>query len=281
MNPSDVTLAVPCYNAADVLPETLDAILDMDSSPSRILCVDDGSTDATRAVVERYPEVEYVPRSENGGVAAARNTALEHTETPGLAMVDSDVTLSENWLDTVTSVMRETGAAVVSARTIERVSNTADLWRAHHASVTMGDAPKTNERIATANVLFRTRALRAVDGWDERYVRAHDDTDVCHRLLKEGYTIRYITDTECVHRKTDSYWSVLNTAYHYKALPWRTSLDIYTPTGALLRIGGHLISMLKCVFENVRTANPRLLGLSLLLFPYMVYMDLRDVYRIL
>ena len=88
-----VSVVVPTYNRHYVLGRALDSVLAQTHDDLEIIVVDDGSTDATRTLVEeRYghdPRVRYLYQ-ENRGVSAARNRGLKAVRGDYVALIDSD-----------------------------------------------------------------------------------------------------------------------------------------------------------------------------------------------
>ncbi len=90
-----LTYIVPVYNTAAYLPRCLQSIIDQPvaADDCEVLVVDDGSTDGSRAIVERYardyPQVRLLSQP-NAGVSAARNLALDQARGRYVAFVDSD-----------------------------------------------------------------------------------------------------------------------------------------------------------------------------------------------
>jgi glycosyltransferase involved in cell wall biosynthesis len=68
-----VSVVIPAYNAAAFLAETLDSVLAQTYPNLEIIVVDDGSTDATPQLLEKYSDRIRVLRQANAGQAAARN----------------------------------------------------------------------------------------------------------------------------------------------------------------------------------------------------------------
>jgi glycosyltransferase involved in cell wall biosynthesis len=72
-----ISCIVPAFNAERYLGEALDSILAQTWRPIEVIVVDDGSTDGTAQVAERYGErIAYI-RQANAGPAAARNRGLD------------------------------------------------------------------------------------------------------------------------------------------------------------------------------------------------------------
>lgn len=277
MNPDDVTLIVPCYNVADTLSRVLSAVDRLDPSPARVLCVDDGSSDGTRQILESHDSADLVVHGRNRGLGATLNTALAHTNTPGLAKVDADIVVESDWLGRLCALCAEHDAALVQGRFEEQVTTTADRWRSKHPSPTFPAEPQRNTPINGSNILCRVDALEAVDGWDETYDRAFDDIDLMLRLRDEGYRIQYSPDVVTTHVRTDTWREVLSTAwaYHYDALSGREA-----PTqlrGLFKRLPGILYRSGACISTDLKQAEFDILWISLLRPFYHVMWDIEHV----
>jgi len=86
-----VSVTIPTYNRASLVEEAIKCVLDQTFEDLEIIIVDDGSTDNTRSVVEKYTEkgVKYCYKK-NGGCASARNFGLERCTGEYIAFLDSD-----------------------------------------------------------------------------------------------------------------------------------------------------------------------------------------------
>ncbi|MEG5138691.1 MULTISPECIES: amino acid adenylation domain-containing protein [unclassified Microcoleus] len=85
----NVSVVIPSYNSAQFLPEAIESILEQTLPVFEIIVVDDGSTDETKEICDRYPAVKYVYQN-NQGVAAARNTGLGVSTGEYIVFLDSD-----------------------------------------------------------------------------------------------------------------------------------------------------------------------------------------------
>lgn len=88
-----VTIIIPVYNGAAFLPELLDSIIAQTSKCWNCICVNDGSTDDSLALLNRYAEHDNritVIDQPNGGCGTARNTAMQLVKTPFVTFADQD-----------------------------------------------------------------------------------------------------------------------------------------------------------------------------------------------
>jgi|GEM_PF-1329257 len=88
-----LSIIVPIYNSEATLASCVDSILSQPVADFELILVDDGSTDGSSALCDRYRRqdrrIRYV-RRENGGLSAARNTGLSVASGSFVSFVDSD-----------------------------------------------------------------------------------------------------------------------------------------------------------------------------------------------
>lgn len=100
-----VSVLVAVYNTADYLPQCLDSLLAQTVTDIEVLCVDDGSTDASPAILQQYAErdqrIKPTFLKENTGLAHARNVALRQATGEYVCFVDSDDWLARDALEKV------------------------------------------------------------------------------------------------------------------------------------------------------------------------------------
>lgn len=94
MNTPLLSLIIPVYNVEKYLRECLDSLLQQDLTACEVLCVNDGSTDGSFAILQEYqgahPDVFRVFTQTNQGQAAARNKALDEAKGEFVVFLDSD-----------------------------------------------------------------------------------------------------------------------------------------------------------------------------------------------
>lgn len=83
-----VSVVVAAYDCERYIAAALDSALAQDYAPMEVIVVDDGSTDATAAIVESY-DVRLIKRV-NGGQGAAKNTGIAAARGELIAFLDHD-----------------------------------------------------------------------------------------------------------------------------------------------------------------------------------------------
>ena len=83
-----VSIIIPSYNYAHFITKAIESALEQDVN-KEIIVVDDGSTDNTKQVVEKYAEVKYLYQ-DNKGLSGARNTGILNSTGEFIVFLDAD-----------------------------------------------------------------------------------------------------------------------------------------------------------------------------------------------
>ena len=96
-----LTVTVPCYNSQDYMEKCVESLLP-GGDQVEIIIIDDGSKDATGAIADgyaaKYPNIVKVVHQENGGHGEGINQGLRHATGKYFKVVDSDDTMSKDFL---------------------------------------------------------------------------------------------------------------------------------------------------------------------------------------
>lgn len=101
------SIIIPVYNVAPYLRECLDSVLAQTFSDWEAICVDDGSTDGSGAILDEYVARDKrfrVIHQKNAGVSAARNLALDRSNGEYVCFLDADDLVLKDWLSNIYSV---------------------------------------------------------------------------------------------------------------------------------------------------------------------------------
>lgn len=179
-----VTVAMPVYNGAAWIARALASLLAQSFGDWEAVVVDDGSTDATAAVVESFladPRLRMVRHARNRGLGAAINRALDEGRGALVAYLPADDVWYADHLATLVAALDAAPAAALALSGVRYNYN-------RRTETTVPD-----EFLQPVQVLHRAGPLR----WVERAELTTDDLDRMFwtRLREEGATIETRTVT--------------------------------------------------------------------------------------
>ena len=95
-----IDILVFTYNNEAIIHRCLDSIKKQSYRKFKCIVVDDNSTDRTIEIIKKkYPWVKVCKKESNTGPALSRNIGIKKTRNEYIAMLDSDVELSKDWLE--------------------------------------------------------------------------------------------------------------------------------------------------------------------------------------
>ncbi len=118
MNTQTISVIVPIYNTAVLLPRCIDSILAQSYEDLEILLINDGSTDESGKVCDAYAAKDArvrVLHKENGGLSSARNAGLSMASGDYIAFVDSDDYISPGIYEGLLSLLGSDTDAIANA----------------------------------------------------------------------------------------------------------------------------------------------------------------------
>ena len=105
-----VMVVVPVYNMKELLPKCLNALLNQSYDNYEILLIDDGSTDGSSVICDKYAQKEdkiKVIHKENGGLSSARNCGIENANGEFIIFPDPDDWVESNYLEQLIALAQE------------------------------------------------------------------------------------------------------------------------------------------------------------------------------
>lgn len=111
-----ISIIIPIYNVQKYLSECLDSLLEQTYTEWEALLVDDGSTDDSGKICEKYALKDSrfrVIHKKNGGAASAKNVGLDQIEGEYVGFIDSDDYVERTWLEKVMKVIINRNADIV------------------------------------------------------------------------------------------------------------------------------------------------------------------------
>lgn len=98
-----VTLIIPVYNSEKYIGRCLDSILNQTYNDYEIMIINDGSTDNSQEVINKYkqkwPNKFIIIEQENKGVAITRNEAIKRANSEYIMFIDNDDYIDKDYIE--------------------------------------------------------------------------------------------------------------------------------------------------------------------------------------
>jgi cellulose synthase/poly-beta-1,6-N-acetylglucosamine synthase-like glycosyltransferase len=190
-----LSVVIPAYNAERTLGRVLESLAAQDPPVEEVLVVDDGSTDGTAALAERYGVTLVRPR-QPGSAGGARNAGWDAAGGDVVVFLDADAVPGENWSNGLRRALREfPGAIVGCARRFNPRTNWG--WVAHlqveSPYLARGEPRETQFVSSYCLAVPRSASLR----WDESY--GGEDALFCVAALAQGFRLVFDPRFHAVH----------------------------------------------------------------------------------
>jgi glycosyltransferase involved in cell wall biosynthesis len=169
-----VTVIVPCFNAEATLARTLESVANQSHSNIEILIVDDGSTDATSKIAQRFicndDRMRLVSCHINQGVAAARNLGVERANGEFIAPIDADDLWHPNKLELLLRPLIEDPTLGLAYSWFEYINEDDEIFyggsRYSFEGSVIEKLCKVDFIGNGSNAVMRTALVRQVGGYD-------------------------------------------------------------------------------------------------------------------
>lgn len=116
MHAPKISVVVPVYNVENFLRPCLDSAKNQTLEDIEVICVDDGSTDSSGAILDEYAAEDprfIVIHKENGGYGKAMNTGLDHARGKYFCILESDDLIMPDTYEILYKAAEQFGADVV------------------------------------------------------------------------------------------------------------------------------------------------------------------------
>ena len=261
----EVSLYIPCFNAAKTIKPCLEAVLKQSYSLKEIVIVDDASTDATADIVSHYP-VKLIKQKNNRGLAATRNVAIKQIDTEFIASVDADCLPDSGWLKHLMEEFKSPEIVGSGGKLLEtEASSVFDLWRSIHMKQNWEDIKAEPPFLFGSNTVFRRKALVETGLYNEEFRNNYEDIDMCRRLKSRGYALRYQSRAYVNHLKKDNLYSLLNTFWKWNFEFYRQQNYYTGEDNFVFKLNDNLGLANKYLKEDIHSKRHELLYLDFLL----------------
>ena len=230
----DLSIIIVSFNTKDLLVSCIKSILDYTKGERfEIIVVDNGSKDGSAEAAKRLG-VRVIENNNNPGFATANNQGFKVSNGKYILFLNSDTIIHDNVLGEMTAWMKlnsKAGAttcalknkdgsmqatggyfptllSVFSWMTIQDLPFIDSIIKPFHPYHTKslffkGDSFYKSEKeldwVTGAYLMSRRDVLEQTGGWDEKFFMYVEEVDLCYRIKKLGYKIRYLPKWSITH----------------------------------------------------------------------------------
>ncbi|WP_139958272.1 glycosyltransferase family 2 protein [Flavicella sediminum] len=216
-----IAVVILNWNGKKLLETFLPSVINF-SQEAEVYVADNASTDdSVTFIKENFPSVKIVINQENGGFAKGYNDALQHIKADVYALVNSDIEVTENWLQPIIKQFKVSpNTAIIQPKILDyknkhkfeyagAAGGFLDILgypycRGRIFNVLEKDKGQYNDVIdinwaSGACFFIKTDIYHQLGGFDEDYFAHQEEIDLCWRTTNLGHQIKYVGAATVYH----------------------------------------------------------------------------------
>ncbi|MNQ74352.1 N-acetylglucosaminyl-diphospho-decaprenol L-rhamnosyltransferase [compost metagenome] len=216
-----IAIVILNWNGVKLLEQFLPSVIQFSEGAS-IYVADNDSTDNSIAfVTENFPTIKIVKNSGNHGFAKGYNDALKHIDAEIYALVNSDIEVTENWLQPILDTFeKEKQTAIIQPKILDfknkeyfeyagAAGGFIDKYgfpfcRGRIFDTVEKDNGQYDDNIelfwaSGACFFIRKNVYHELGGFDESFFAHQEEIDLCWRAANEGHIIKYNSQSLVYH----------------------------------------------------------------------------------
>jgi glycosyltransferase involved in cell wall biosynthesis len=187
--PPLVSIVVICHNYGRFLADAVESALAQTHSPCEVVVVDDGSTDDSLAVAERYRDRVHVVSRPHQGVEEAVNSGVAEANGAYVARLDADDVFEPTYVEDILAALDDSPEAAFAYCRATQFGARQGTTRSFPFSVYL---LLRRGNYVNASALIRRDAFLAVGGYAALGEHANEDWDLWLRLAAAGRRGTYV-----------------------------------------------------------------------------------------
>lgn len=228
-----VSVVIPSYNYASYVESAIESVLNQSRKPDEIIVINDGSTDNTAEVLEKYKDNQKIKivHQKNQGVAASRNNGIRLATSPYIVCLDADDMLADSFIDVLRKAMIKDRSLGIAYSGLSLVHATGEEtiqmgWPGEFNWETQSEIHVPPSNTIPSACMFRKSMWERAGGFRQFYAPG-EDAEFWTRGLSLGFNAKRVT-TEALFRYRVHEGSASRTK-KYKTihtwLPWMRDRD--------------------------------------------------------
>lgn len=259
-----VYIIIVNWNQKEVTLDCLESISNLNYPNYQIVVVDNNSTDgSTKAIAERFPQVEQIYHQENRGSTAGYNAGFRRALSANAdyaLLLNNDTYIDACALDYMVEACEREGVGLTGPL-IYYAEHSTKIWSAgamrnrltlelkgNHGRGKVFNEITERDFLTSCALLFKKKVLESVGPMDEDFFVYQEENDYCIRVRQAGFRVLLVPQAKVWHRVSFSsggsdspnerYWMAKNTMIYFRKharawqwffiIPWRTGSAIKT-----------------------------------------------------
>ena len=217
---SKIAVVILNWNGKSLLKKFLPSVVAYSNEADVYVADNASADDSITFIKENYPTVKIIQNKENAGYAKGYNDALQHVDADFYCLLNSDVEVTEHWLDPILKTFHnEPNTAIIQPKLLDY--NHKELFEYAGAAGGLIDKfgyPYCRGRIfdtiekdkdqykdtrifwASGACLFiRSETFEELGGFDEAFFAHFEEIDLCWRAFNSGYFTKYVSKSTVYH----------------------------------------------------------------------------------
>lgn len=255
-----VSIVICTYNRGDYLDRCLDYLSKNYSNAFEVIVVNGPSTDNTDIVLKKWMDRIIVKTNPERNLSCSRNIGIEASSGDLIAFIDDDAIPFLDWVDCILDYYNGAHNFVAGVGGPTYYSGTlkfqaVDIFVNEYGSGIINPTEEIKKDMSFkrsllgTNSVFRRDYLVSVGGFDEEYDYFLDETDVCFRLINNGYLINHYSEAYLRHEFAQSENRVSKYNYNWKSIVKNTVYFALTYNRANKDV---VLKRLKAIIEKDR-----------------------------
>jgi glycosyltransferase involved in cell wall biosynthesis len=201
-----VSVIIPVFNGAATICEALDSVFAQTSSDFEVIVINDGSTDATRALLRGYEGKATILDQPNRGPATARNVGIRASRGEYLAFLDADDKWQPSMLERTVPILQRDPECVLVYTDLAVVDSTGQSLNTSLVGKAQAYAPSMEDLLARmwpimpSAVVMRRSAFESAGGFCEEFTTANYEDAHFWLLAREQGPFRYVPECLAIWR---------------------------------------------------------------------------------
>jgi len=218
-----IALVILNWNGKQLLEKFIPSVVNFSTLKNvEIYVADNASTDDSISFVKQnYPSIKIVKNQHNGGYAKGYNDALQHIEADIYGLLNSDIEVTDNWLNPILSTFKnEPKTAIIQPKIVDFKNKDYfeyagagggfidEFGYPYCRGRIFSDLEKDTKQYNDTTEIFwasgacffiRSSVFHQLNGFDEDYFAHQEEIDLCWRAQNSQHNIKYVGNSMVYH----------------------------------------------------------------------------------